>query len=210
MEKKIVAFFIVFLLAGFVGGYILNYTIYQPQIQSLRNEIDTLNLQLDTISANYQQSIANLTAIIANLNATSNKTNSSTTENQQTYNETNSMVERIIFSDATATKDGANFNVAFTLQNTGTAPAALETLLLNGVLESKVPNLNSIVINDTSVPIADLLGLYIHPGDTASGTLNLAGGGNLVSGNTLEIAFVSMVTFYSRVSNVYSRTVELP
>ena len=73
MEKKTVTFFIVFLLAGLVGGYILNYTIYQPQIQSLRNELDTLNLKLDTFSANYQKSIANLTAIIANLNATSNQ-----------------------------------------------------------------------------------------------------------------------------------------
>ena len=68
MEKIIVVFFIGFLLIGIFGGYILNYTIYQPQIQSLRNQLDTLNLKLDTISANYQKTIANLTAVIANLN----------------------------------------------------------------------------------------------------------------------------------------------
>ncbi len=210
MEKKTVAFFIVFLLAGLVGGYILNYTIFQPQIQSLRNELDTLNFKLDAFSTSYQKSIADLTAKIAILNATSNTTNSSTNGTQQTNNETISLVEQIIFSDATATKDGANFNVAFTIQSTGTAPALLESLYLNGVLDTNVPNLNSIVINGTSVTISDFLGLYIYPGDTASGTVSLTGGGNFVSGNTLEIAFVSARTVYSQVSSVYSKTLVLP
>ena len=214
MEKIIVVFLIGFLLIGIFGGYILNYMLYQPQIQSLRNELDTLNLKLDTISANYQKTIANLTAVIADLSAAaaaSTKTNSSTSENQSTgNNETVDLVEQIIFPSAVATKDAAgNFTVDFTLQSTGTALAVLYALYLNGVVASEVPDLTSIVINGTALPKDSALLYSIYPGDTASGTLQLTGGVNFVSGATLEISFVTAMTAYSR-GNSYTRTVVLP
>ena len=63
MERKLIVLIFIALLAGLGGGYVLGYSVYQPQIQKLQEELDNLNDKVETINAtltNTRSSVASL------------------------------------------------------------------------------------------------------------------------------------------------------
>ena len=51
MEKKLIALVFVTLLGGLGGGYGLGYVIYQPQVQSIQNELRAVSNELNSLSS---------------------------------------------------------------------------------------------------------------------------------------------------------------
>lgn len=206
LNKTLVALFALVLVAGLAGGFILNYVIYQPQIQDLKNDVDKLNNALADNFTNYQTSLDNLTAEVSNLNAIIAKQNSTSqqTSNQSTSNQTGELVERLDFLSISAVNDGGNFTISFALKNTGTAGVAIDFLYLNFTMQPYVTDLSSIVINGVTYPQTDLLALVLRSGDTANGVISLTGGSTFASGDLVDLAFHSVI------GNYYDRTVVLP
>ena len=187
-DKAIIVLFTLALVAGLAGGLILSYVIYQPQIQGLRNDVITLNKAIADNFTDYQ-------AALDNLNATIQSTSNTPLPN---------LVEMVGFQSLTATKNGENFDVSFSLKNTGTAPVGLVLLYLNGTSQQDVPELSSIVINGGIIPKTDILALSLSPGQTATGGLSITGGGSFASGDAVLLAFQSVTNEY------YQNTVVLP
>ena len=180
MDKTIVVLFALVLVAGLAGGLILSYVIYQPQIQGLRNDVDTLNKEIADNFTDYQAALDNLNATIqSKLNATENATSQEDTNQSTSNTPLPNLVESVGFQSLTATKNGENFDVSFSLKNTGTAPVGLVLLYLNGTSQQDVPELSSIVINGVIIPKTDILALGLSPGQTATGGLSITGGAAL-------------------------------
>jgi hypothetical protein len=108
------------------------------------------------------------------------------------------------FLSAYATKIGTNFEVDFSLQNTGTATAVLVVLYLNAIPQQGISDLTSIVFNGTTFSKDDLLVLPLYAGDTVNGTLTLIGGVNFIPGMSVEL------TFETATRNQYQITMVLP
>jgi hypothetical protein len=186
VEKKIFASLIIALMVGLAGGYTLNYVIYQPQIQNLRNDLGTLNAKLE----NYQNAINDLEAAVSNLNAIVKKSNSTSQSNatsQTPPSNESTFYENLEFLSANATKIGTNFEIDFSLQNTGTSSAVLAELSLDGIPQDGISDLTSIIFNGTTYSKSELLVVYLNPGDAVNGTLTLMGGVNFVSGMSVEL-----------------------
>ena len=190
-------------MVGLAGGYTLNYVIYQPQIQNLRNDLGTLNAKLE----NYQNAINDLEAAVSNLNAIVKKSNSTFQSNATSEtppSNESTFYENLEFLSAYATKIGTNFEVDFSLQNTGTATAVLVVLYLNAIPQQGISDLTSIVFNGTTFSKDDLLVLPLYAGDTVNGTLTLIGGVNFIPGMSVEL------TFETATRNQYQITMVLP
>jgi hypothetical protein len=189
-----------------LGGYILNYVIYQPQIQNLANGLGALNAEVE----NYGNAINNLNAAISKLNATVSGLNSTTSQSNSTSpkptptpSNESAIPEDLEFLSANATKIGKNFEVDFSLQNTGVPTATLAELSLNGIPQDAISDLTSITFNGTTYSAGDPLIIPLNAGDTVNGTLTLIGGVDFVSGMSVDL------TIWTAVNN-YSVTVVLP
>ena len=204
MDKAIIVLFTIALVAGLAGGFTLSYVVYQPQIQGLRNDVNTLNKAIADNFTDFQAALDNLNAKISNLNATENATSQENTNQSTSNTPPLNLVENVGVQNLAATKNGANFDISFNLKNTGTAPAALDVLNLNGTSQQNVADLNSIVINGITLSKTDILAVILYPGDTASGTISLTIGGAFASGDTVTLAF------HSTTDKFYQQSVVLP
>jgi hypothetical protein len=210
VERKTLALLIIVLLVGLLVGYILNYAIYQPQIQNLINDVGALNAKVE----NYGNAINNLNAAISKLDATvsglnstsqSNSTSETTPSNESTY------VEDLTFLSANATKIDTTFGINFSLQNTGTATAALTLLYLNGTPQENIPELTSIVLNGTAFSTQEYLVYTLYPRDTVYGSLTLAASDTFTSGTSVTLTLETGPSLQNDLqSNQYGTTVVLP
>jgi hypothetical protein len=204
-DKAIIVLFTIALVAGLAGGFTLSYVIYQPQIQGLRNDGITLNKAIADNFTDYQAALDNLNATIqSKLNTTENAPSQENTNQSTSNTPPLNLVENVGVQNLAATKNGANSDISFNLKNTGTAPAALDVLSLNGTSQQNVADLNSIVINGITLSKIDILAVILYPGDTASGTISLTIGGAFASGDIVTLAF------HSTTNKFYQQSVVLP
>jgi hypothetical protein len=201
LEKKLAALVTIMLLVGFFGGYALNYVIFQPQIQGLQNSLDELN---ETVN-DYNATIEDLRSDISSLNATIKELDGTASGSEDNQTEVPVFYESLQFQNLTAVKENSNFELNFTLKNTGNATAALEALFLNSTMHAAVDELSSFAINGTDLPTTDLFEpLILLPGDTASGVLTLAESGTYTSGTVVVLSFRTISL------KIYSEGVSLP
>src|SRR3989304_4664790 len=120
LDKTLVALFALVLVAGLAGGFILNYVIYQPQIQALKNDVDKLNNAIADNFTSYQASLNNLTAEISNLKAIVENTTFQQPSNESTSNDqTDNSIEMLGFQSISAANNSGNFDISFSIKNTG-------------------------------------------------------------------------------------------
>lgn len=77
MDNKAIAVVLIALLGGLIGGYGLGYVIYQPQIQSLQNDMDNLRNEFQLIDDTINAGLGNLQTSLSALNTNLNAINSS-------------------------------------------------------------------------------------------------------------------------------------
>jgi hypothetical protein len=194
MERIVVFFVIGMLIIGTAGGFIISYFVYQPQIQSLRNDIGVLEKQFASLSEQNEATLTDLEETISELNSLIEELNSTTPtepdENQaQTY-------ELIQIQQVQATGNGTHFDISFSLKNSGTADTSIIVIYLNQypiqLLEGIV---TSVVVNGTSYT-PEAYGFPISVGNSAEGTITIHEGVfegvlNFQSGANVELKFTS-------------------
>ena len=167
MDKDIIVLMVGILIIGLAGGFIINFFVYQPQIQSLKKEIAALEDELSSqfaenekILSDLNNTISNLKAAIAKLNATSE-----TSENEtETYE--NLMVQ------AQATSNGTHFEINFGIINSGTANATLTSIYLYQFPIYTIPDVTSLVVNGMVFPDKTFT-LFLPVGASVGGTMTI-------------------------------------
>jgi hypothetical protein len=180
MEKKIVAFFIVVLLAGLIGGYSLSYVVYDLQTQNLKRDLDRLNDKLDAINSTLLNTLNDLQSEVSNL--TSQVTNLDSTIEDRFYDvntaiwNINSLVVRIdstlltildklfptsenlkftsAYAVARTNATGTYFDIKMKLNNTGSSTLTISEIFVNGWPWSDLANKTS----------QNLIGVTLDPG----------------------------------------------
>lgn len=189
MDKTIVVLLIGTLIIGVASGFVLNYFMYQPQIQSLRSDIASLEDEIDSYLAENEENLSELNEVISDLNATIVALNSTS---GTPANETE--IEEQLVIEALAMNNGTHFEITFVIINTGTAPATLNALYLYQYPINAVPDVTSVVLNDTDYS-NKTFSLTLSVGASMGGAVTIieeyAEGFNFQLGTTLEFRFIS-------------------
>jgi hypothetical protein len=189
LEKQIVALILIVLVAGLGVGYALSYAVYQPQIDSLKSGIDGLMIVVNS----FQSSLNNLQNRISTLNST---VTALTAPNETTPSDNETSIvepfENLEFLSFSATKNGANFDLTFIINNTGTTPVYIELLALNGNPLYEITDLSHIEVNGTEYASTDPVLMMLRVGDGQEGKLTLVGGDTFKSGTIVSVLFQTM------------------
>jgi hypothetical protein len=194
--ERIVVFFVIgMLIIGTAGGFILSFFVYQPQIQSLRNDIGALEKQFTSLSEQNEETLTDLEETISELNSLIDELNStSITEPDENQTETFELIE---IQQAQATGNGTHFDISFSLKNSGTADTSIILIYLNQYPIPFLPEgiVTSIVVNGTSYPTEEYFDFPIAVGDSAAGTITILEGVfdvlDFQSGATVDLKFTS-------------------
>ncbi|MEM3590992.1 MAG: hypothetical protein QW702_02695 [Candidatus Bathyarchaeia archaeon] len=223
MNVKWVVLVLIALLAGFGGGFISSYLVFQQQIANLRMEIKELQEQLSDLGTIYsnistligaqnelisglQEQVANLETLSSNISALPeirnelNKLESILLNIvsllQQLLSKEYAKIEKLEFLVAYAEKAISEFSVVLKIKNTGSSDAMIQMILLNGRLDG------SARVNGTSLS-STYLGIPVKVGQITSLIITLPAG-TYTSGQTIEIMVQTTV------GNQYPKTIVLP
>ncbi|MEM1507519.1 MAG: hypothetical protein QW294_02320 [Candidatus Bathyarchaeia archaeon] len=223
MNVKWVVLVLIALLAGFGGGFISSYLVFQQQIANLRMEIKELQEQLSDLGTIYsnistligaqnelisglQEQVANLETLSSNISALPeirnelNKLESILLNIvsllQQLLSKEYAKIEKLEFLVAYAEKAISEFSVVLKIKNTGSSDAMIQMILLNGRLDG------SARVNGTSLSNT-YLGIPVKVGQITSLIITLPAG-TYTSGQTIEIMVQTTV------GNQYPKTIVLP
>ncbi|MEM0313306.1 MAG: hypothetical protein QXQ41_02000 [Candidatus Bathyarchaeia archaeon] len=228
-KAKIVALFLVILLVGLWGGFVISYLIYQPQISSLTSEVATIRTELNES----ENQLDSLKAIISNSTGklqTPNITNIESqieelqvkfeilrkallnlTEIMEDFNHILNILltiqamsgsERLDFLTTDTTSNSAEFIINITVKNVGSSPAIITAFFLNGTLYN---NISGVSISPN--PSTNILAISANAQQTfiIRMPINLKiGDATAASGATLDI------TIQTLTGNRYTKTVNLP
>ncbi|MEM3443228.1 MAG: hypothetical protein QXM86_05170, partial [Candidatus Bathyarchaeia archaeon] len=196
MNVKWVVLVLIALLAGFGGGFISSYLVFQQQIANLRMEIKELQEQLSDLGTIYsnistligaqnelisglQEQVANLETLSSNISALPeirnelNKLESILLNIvsllQQLLSKEYAKIEKLEFLVAYAEKAISEFSVVLKIKNTGSSDAMIQMILLNGRLDG------SARVNGTSLS-STYLGIPVKVGQITSLIITLPAG----------------------------------
>ncbi|MEM2293860.1 MAG: hypothetical protein QXX41_11350 [Nitrososphaerota archaeon] len=223
MNVKWITLVLIALLAGFGGGFISSYLVFQQQIANLGIEIKELQEQLSDLRIIYsnismlletqnelisglQEQVANLETLSSNISALPEIRNEFNKMEsillnivsllQQILSREYARVEKLEFLAAYAVKVDSEFNVLLKIKNTGLSDATIQMILLNGKLDG------SAKVNGTSLSNT-YLGIPVKVGQTVSLIITLPAG-IYTSGQTIEIMVQTII------GNQYPKTIVLP
>jgi hypothetical protein len=206
MERKLAILIIYILLIGLAGGFIVSFVVYQPQIQSLRNDLASLEDKIDSNFTENEETLSELNEAISNLNSAIEKLNS--TSETIPENETKTTFESLEVQEAQATTNGTHFEVNFRIKNSGTESAALILIYLGLDPIQYIPDVTLIVVNGTAFSREVFFTLPIPVGASLEGNITLVEGLdeglNLQSNSSIELKFISAKRYE------YSVAVNLP
>jgi len=147
MDAKWVALVLFALLAGLSGSFIFSYFIYQPQIASLRAELNELRGQIAELRSTslspstllelrseldeLKSTLLNLNSILVELNYILEKVLSALSSEQYLRYE-RLEITSIYAEYGNIASDTKGWNIVITIKNTGTADATIDNILLNG------------------------------------------------------------------------------
>ena len=202
MDKTIVILLIGTLIIGVASGFILNYFMYQPQIQSLRHDIASLEDEIDSYVAENEEYLSELNETISNLNATIAALNSTS---ETPANETETEEQVAIVSQAMS--NGTHFEISLVIVNSGAVPVTLTELYLSQYSINVIPDVTSVVLNGTDY-YNKTFSLTLPVGVSMGGLVTIIEeyeeGFNFQSGVTLEFRFISAQGY------TYNTLVNLP
>ena len=202
MDKEIVVLLIGMLIIGLAGGFILNFIVYQPQIQSLRNDLAALEDEIASQFAENEETLSDLNEAIGNLSSTIdnlNRTSETGTENETT-------IYDYLAVQAQAAATDTHFVIDFVIANYGTVATAVDLIYLNQIPIQNVSDVESLTINGAPVSLSGFT-VPLFVGQVAQGTIllvkGLGTGLNLQSGTALELKFRSTLGYnYSTIVNL--------
>jgi len=188
MEKKVSVLLIVMLIIGFAGGFILSYVVYQPQIQTLTNQVVSLEEDVDDLEDENDELLADLIDALSKLNPSNNNTNNNS--DGTTPNGTEDHELLTVEADSVTT-DGTHFVVKFTIRNSGEVNSAVIAMYLNEITIQNLLDVTELVFNGTSVGADDPFSFPIPIGGHAQFIMTIKEGVttglNLQSGDNLVI-----------------------
>jgi hypothetical protein len=191
MDKDIIVLLVGILIIGLAGGFLLNFAVFQPQIQSLRNDLSSLENKIASSLAENEKSLSDMNKTISDLRSTIDNLNS--TSETGSENETVTTFEQLEVQ-AQATKNETHFEVNFGIVNSGTANATLASIYLYQYPIQDVPDIVSLVLNGTTYPSKTFI-LPLPVGSSVGGVMTLVAGSeegvNFQSGNVLQFLFIS-------------------
>jgi hypothetical protein len=191
MDKDIIVLLVGMLIIGLAGGFLLNFVVYQPQIQSLKNTLSSLENEVASSLAENEKNISDMNKTVSDLRSTIDNLNG--TSEAESENETITTLEQLGVQ-AQATSNGTDFEVAFGIVNSGTADATLTSIYLYQFPIKDVPDIVSLVLNGTTYP-SKTFTLSLPVGSSVGGTMLLVAGSeegvNFQSGNVLQFLFLT-------------------
>ncbi len=195
MDKDIIVLLVGVLIIGLAGGFLLNFFVYQPQIQSLRNDLASLENEITSSLAENEKSLSDMNKTISDLRSTIDNLNS--TSETGSESETITTVEQLEVQ-ALAASNGTHFEVNFGIVNSGTANATLTSIYLYQYPIQDVPDIVSLVLNGTTYPSKSFT-LPLPVGSSVGGVMTLVVGSeegvNFQSGNVLQFLFITALGY---------------
>lgn len=229
-KAKIAVLFLVILLAGLWGGFVISYyLIYQPQIFNLTSEVTTIRTELNEL----ENQLNSLKAVISNSTSKpqmSNITNIASqieelqikfeilrkallnlTEIMEDFNhilnilltsQAMSSSERLDFLKTETTSNSAEFIINVTVKNIGSSPTIITAFFLNSTLYNSISGVS--ISPDPSTNML-VIGANVQQTFTIRMPINIKiGYTTAASGATLDI------TIQTFTGNRYTKTVNLP
>lgn len=224
MNVRWTALVLIALLAGFGGGFISSYLVFQQQIADLRTEMKELQEQLSDLRTTYysninslleaqneliselREQVTNLELLRSNISIlleTRNELNKleSILSNivlmlQQLLSREYTGIEKLEYTAAYAVPQSGGWMITIMMKNTGSSDAIIQMILLNGKLDG------SARVNGTSLS-STYLGIPVKVGQTVSLIITLPVG-TYAPGMSIEI------TIQTAVGNQYPKTIVLP
>lgn len=226
---KVAASFLVVLLAGLGGGFVISYLIYQPQISSLTSEVaklrtgfNELESQLNSLkfaisNSTGQPKTPNITDITSQVeelqirfeilrNALLNLT-----EIMEDFNyilnilltsQALSSSERLDFLATQAANNGAEFTINITVKNVGPSPAIITAIFFNSVSYSNITGVSISPNPSTSI-------LAINANGQQTFTIKMPI--NIKIGDSTTAPGASLdITIQTITGNRYTKTINLP
>ena len=202
MDKDIIVLLVGVLVIGLAGGFLLNFFVYQPQIQSLRNDLASLENEIASSLAQNEKSLSDMNETISDLRSTIDNLNSTSETGPE--DQTVTTLEQLEVQ-AQATKNETHFEVNFAIVNSGTANATLTSIYLYQYPIQDVPDIVSLVLNGTTYP-SKTFSLKLPVGSSVNGVMTLVAGSeegfNFQSGNALQFLFLSAGYNYPVIVNL--------
>jgi len=203
MGVKWFALVLLALLAGFGGGFVFNYLVFQQQIDNFRVEISKLKEQVADLSSQVStlksiySSINTLLGMQNELNELKSTLLAITLLLQQLLSgEGYARFERLEITSAYAEYNDEKYDITLNIKNSGSADAIIDNILLNGKPPSEY--LGKIINISPSLP------LLVRVGNSTSITIEVEANAPFTAGTSIE------VRIHTAAGQEYPKTITLP
>ena len=200
---------VILLSAGFIwmlSSLMSKLELSATQVKDLQDQMDSLESRLAKLEDWLQGNITYYNSQIKNLTSTLNAILTVTLQEP-----TPTQYEKIEFKSAYATTSAGGFTIHFSIKNTGTATATIESIFINGIPLNDVDAFSSLTLGATtytSVNISDL-SYPLAPGNEVKGTLTLTRNQNIDSGTATSGITIEIMT-QTAAGNQFFKSVTLP